>query len=327
MITKKFIEAFFHSKSNFPDRVIGFNFLYNETKEYNEYDTNKFDKTTIKWIKEKEVELRSRITYLTETNSSDNSVNIKEEFNVFEQLYEIQNTKKKWIDSVQNVQNSYNDYLTKMSGKKIKYIIISEAPLLKFSEDKFSCNYILDKNIQSAGSYRTAPFNAVNKILNENYEQKTNEIITADDLIRLCEENGIAFMDLVPIPLPELNTKLREHWSINQDYFIEDEKPRVITFLEIAFEYFLEKTNCTIDSDVKIALMMPPKTALGILNFFINDKNTGNQQLDEIKGKFIIENTNNDAKQFQDRSMRLHKAVVMSGAGGPNEDLIYNAFK
>ena len=54
MITKEFIEAFFHNKSKIDQRFIGFNFLYNETKEYNEYKTDKFDETTISWIKEKQ---------------------------------------------------------------------------------------------------------------------------------------------------------------------------------------------------------------------------------------------------------------------------------
>jgi hypothetical protein len=134
-------------------------------------------------------------------------------------------------------------------------------------------------------------------------------------------------MDLIPIPLPELNTKLRKHWSINEKYFIEENKPRVVTFLEIAFKYFLEKTKCKIDPNIKIALMMPPKSALGILNFFINGHVTDCNELNVLREKFIVVNNNCDAIEFPDRSMRLHKAVVMSGAGGPNEDLIYNAFK
>ena len=302
--------------------------MYNETKKnIKDYKDDGFEKNTLGWLKEKEADLRSRMQYLIATNSSENSVNINEDINLLEQLYEIQNTKNKWLDSVAHVQISYNLYLQQMKGTEIKYIIISEAPLLKFSKDKFSCNYILDKNIQSAGSYRTAPFNALNKILNKNYKQQTTNEISADDLITLCKTHGIAFMDLIPIPLPELNTKLREHWSINEKYFTEENKPRVVTFLEIAFKYFLEETKCIIDPNVKIALMMPPKSALGILNFFINGHGTDCNELNVLKEKFIVENNNCDAIEFPDRSMRLHKAVVMSGAGGPNEDLIYNAFK
>lgn len=327
MITKEFIEAFFHNKSKIDQRFIGFNFLYNETKEYNEYKTDKFDETTISWIKEKQEDLKSRITYLRATNSSENNENIYENIAVIENLLEVQKIKQTWLQTVNKVQKSYNEYLNEIKGKEIKYIIISEAPLLKFSEDQFSCNYILDKEIQSAGSYRTAPYHALNKILNENYNKEINNEISAEDLITLCKTYGIAFMDLIPIPLPELNTKLREHWSINQQYFIEQEKPRVITFLEIAFKYFIDKTKCEIDPNVKIALMMPPKTSLGILNFFINDKKTDCDALNKLKERFIIENKNIDAKEFPDRSMRLHKAVVMSGAGGPNEKLIYNVFK
>jgi hypothetical protein len=327
MITKEFIEAFFHNKSSIEDRFVGFNFLYNETKELKEYETTKFDETTIRWIKEKEADLRSRITYLTETKSLENYDNINENIAVINQLLESQFIKKSWLNTVRKVQESYCQYLNEMKYNNIKYIIVSEAPLLKFSEDQFSCNYILDKEIQSAGSYRTAPYHALNKILNENYNREINNEISADDLITLCKTYGIAFMDLIPIPLPELNTKLREHWSINQQYFIEQEKPRVITFLEIAFKYFIDNTECEIDPNVKIALMMPPKASLGILNFFINDKKTDCDALNKLKERFIVENKNIDAKEFQDRSMRLHKAVVMSGAGGPNEKLIYNVFK
>lgn len=327
MITKKFIEEFFHSKSNLSDRFIGFNFLYNETKEYNEYETSKFDKTTIKWIKEKEVELRSRIKYLTEPDSSENYRNINENILVINELLQSQDLKKSWLETVNNIQKTYGKYLNVMKDKKIKYIIISEAPLLKFSDNKFTCNYIFDENIHSAGSYRTAPFHALNKVLDKNNNKEIAKEISANDLINLFRENGVAFIDLIPLPLPELNTKLRENWSINKLYFTEGNKPRVVTFLEIAFKSFLVKTKCIIDPNVKIALMMPPKSALGILNFFINGHVTDCNELNVLKEKFIVVNNNCDAIEFPDRSMRLHKAVVMSGAGGPNEDLIYNAFK
>jgi hypothetical protein len=327
MITESFIEKFFQEKSNIQDRFIGFNFLYNETKEITDYNANEFDETTLSWIKEKEADLKFRLEYLKRTHSQENTVNIEENIHVIEGFFDFQKTKASWLKTVINVQNSYNEYLKEMKNIQINYIIISEAPLLKFSEEGFSCNYILDKKIKSAGSYRTAPFHALNRVLTNKYNRENTNEITASDLINFCKKNGIAFMDLIPIPLPELNTKLREHWSINPKYFIESEKPRVITFLEIAFEYFMNKTNCNIDPNVKIALMMPPKTSLGILNFFINDKKTSIQKLNDLSKSFIIENTNKDAKEFPDRLMRLHKAVVMSGAGGPNEELIYNAFK
>lgn len=272
MITKEFIEAFFAHKSEAEDRFIGFNFLYNETKGVDEYEKKNFDETTMSWIKKKENVLKSRIAYLNAIDPLENYVNISENIAVIEVLLEKQIIMKSWLETVKKVQKSYNEYLKEMNGTEIKYIIISEAPLLKFSKDQFSCNYILDKEIQSAGSYRTAPYHAINNIYNKDYVKEITKEISADDLITLCINYGIAFMDLIPIPLPELNTKLREHWSINQQYFIEAEKPRVITFLEIAFKYFIENTKCTIDPKVKIALMMPPKTSLGILNFFINDK-------------------------------------------------------
>ncbi len=327
MIKKSFIEKFFQKKSKIKDRFIGFNFLYNETKEITDYNADGFDDTTLSWIKEKEADLKSRLKYLQLTHSEENTVNIEENINVIKGFFDFQKTKNGWIETVKNVQNSYNEYLVEMKKKKINYIIISEAPLLKFSEGGFSCNYIFDKNIKSAGSYRTAPFHALNRVLNDKYNRENTNEITADDLINIFKENGIAFMDLIPIPLPELNTKLREHWSINSKYFIELEKPRVITFLEIAFENFMNQTGCAIDPNVKIALMMPPKTSLGIINFFINDKVTSIPELNKLRNIFIIENTNNDARDFPDRLMRLHKTVVMSGAGGPNEELIYNAFK
>lgn len=327
MINKQFIQDFLHQKSDFNERFTGFNFLYNETKAIECYKNNGFDDTTLRWIKEKGADLTSRLTYLQEIGSTENNVIIKEKIKVINELINIQSTKKSWIETVTKIQKSYDDYLEAMKKKEIKFIIISEAPLLNFSKDHFSCNYILDPDIKSAGSYRTAPFHALNRVITKNYNRENTIEIQANHLIKLCTDHGVAFMDLIPIPLPELNTKLREHWSINSKYFIESEKPRVITFLEIAFEYFMHKTNCDIGPNVKIALMMPPKTSLGILNYFINDKKTSIQKLNDLSKSFIIENTNEDAKEFPDRLMRLHKAVVMSGAGGPNEELIYNAFK
>lgn len=166
------------------------------------------------------------------------------------------------------------------------------------------------------------------KVINNGKEiERSNEGVTAEMLIQLCAEHGVAFMDLIPIALPELDTKLRENWSINKEYQI-DEKARVITFLEIAFEYFIDKTKCKISPQAKVALMMPPKTALGILNFFLDKGNNTNVvELNKLRESFVAVNSNSNARQFPDRALRLHKSVVMSGAGGPNEDLIYDAFK
>jgi ABC-type proline/glycine betaine transport system ATPase subunit len=118
MITKEFIEAFFHNKSSIEDRFVGFNFLYNETKELKEYETTKFDETTIRWIKEKEADLRSRITYLTETKSLENYDNINENIAVINQLLESQFIKKSWLNTVRKVQESYCQYLNEMKYNK-----------------------------------------------------------------------------------------------------------------------------------------------------------------------------------------------------------------
>lgn len=45
--------------------------------------------------------------------------------------------KKNWLKIVERVKASYDKYLESMKGKEIKYIIISEATLLKFLKDTF----------------------------------------------------------------------------------------------------------------------------------------------------------------------------------------------
>ncbi|MEY4604544.1 MAG: hypothetical protein RIT43_1836, partial [Bacteroidota bacterium] len=138
MITKQFIQDFLHKKSDINDRFIGFNFLYNETKEIKDYKTNGFDDTTLRWIKEKGADLKSRLTYLQEIGSTENNVIIEEKINVIDELFNIQSTKKSWIETVIKIQQSYGDYLKAMKEKEIKFIIISEAPLLNFSKNQFS---------------------------------------------------------------------------------------------------------------------------------------------------------------------------------------------
>ena len=67
--------------------------------------------------------------------------------------------------------------------------------------------------------------------------------------------------------------------------------------------------------------MMPPNTAMGIISYYLNGNKTGNNILDGLSNKFIIENTNFDVwnnKELKGIPVRLHRQIVMNGSGGPD---------
>jgi hypothetical protein len=315
-INKADIENFFWNVSEDRDqRIKLFNFIYNKTNAF--LKTDEFDKVTIDWIKKNE-EIWIKINELNDFFSVVNPDEIESDLKNI--------AKSSWLDTVNNIHRSYTNYLHFMKAKEINYLIISEAPLLNIDKGVFYSNYIFDETNLNGGSYRTAPFIAISKIA-DTYD-KTKKDVLASDLINVFEENGVGFMDLIPLPLPTIPTDLRKEWSTNKEYYI-DNIPRVVKFLEIAFEKLVNDTNCRFSSELKVALMMPPKTAMGIINFFINEKNKSliNQDLWNLRHHFIILNTNEDAQHFPDKCMRLHKSITMNGANHPCENLLENALK
>ncbi len=318
-VSMKEIEDFFWHKSERAKRFRMFNFLYEKTDEChkaNGFSTNTLDEAT-----KKIDELKSRLNTVNEALQQELEIQLDEQQLISEILTtaDKDQIKKQWEGIVEKIHKHYLSYLDKMKSKEIKYIIISEAPKLTIKEDQLNCNYIFDNENDQVGFYRDAPYHALGGI---NKEPKANDLITL-----YCAE-GVAFLDLVPIPLPELTTDLRSKWGFDENFNVGG-LPRSIVFLKIAFEYFLTKTSPTFNNP-KIALMMPPKTGSGIINFFMDKKNkTGLVELDDLRDQIIQENNNANILKYNipHTAWKLHKAICTNGANSPQENMIKNALE
>ncbi|MBM3455865.1 MAG: hypothetical protein FJX80_12075 [Bacteroidetes bacterium] len=323
-VIKEEINDFFWNKSDRGNRFRIFNFLYDKTD--GKHEENGFSYITKKEATKKIEELEGKLKTVNDALQAELSTQKEEQESFLEKLKNSvkksgkDKIKKEWLDIVEEIHYYYNNYLEQMKDKEINYLIISEAPKLtiKKNEDKLHCSYIFDETNDKVGFYRDEPYNALGG-------EKTDP--TACDLINLYVEKGVAFLDLAPIPLPELTTDLRYKWGFDQDYNVEG-RPRSIIFLEIAFEKFLKETNAKFNKNTKVALMMPPKTASGIIDFFMNIKNRTNcQELNELRLQFIQENNNENIVKYKipHTAWKLHKAICTNGANTPQETMIRNA--
>ncbi len=359
-MTKDSLNNFFYTESKPDERFKMFNFLCDETNA----DTNNgsFSDKFIEWIGRNSViankiggldnyyELKKNIKK-AKTNEDKATLNRNYQSNLKKSIDEIKGDLiKEWIDLVNINHKVYNNYLIKLFEKstEIKYVIISEAPMLTTKDYNgkivFDCKYIFSDSHDNIGSYRKVPFDAFQEI--NNCDQHKNDNPSANDLINVFVQNRVLFLDIIPLPLPKIESDLRKNWSTNTHYFINDE-PRVITFLRCSlafiFDFVKSQTGKEICfSDTKIALMMPSNSALGIINFYINLKEkmplkyslcrTINKTIDPFNGKIkniseIITRTNKeiDAKKVKEYSLRLHRQLAIGSQGGPELELLKHA--
>lgn len=291
------------------------------------HEENGFSKKTFEEATKKIEELKDKIKTVNKALQDELKPQLHEQESILEILEKSNKEesgkdeiKKEWLNIVTKIHEDYSHYLTQMKKIKINYLIISEAPKLTINEGNLHCNYIFDETNDKVGFYRDAPYHALGG-------EKTNP--TAHNLINLYVKEGVAFLDLVPIPLPELTTDLRFKWGFDEKYNVEG-LPRNIIFLEIAFKKFLEETKATFHKNTKIALMMPPKTESGIINFFMDeDKKTNCEKLNVLRPQFIKENTNANIVNYEipHTAWRLHKAICTNGANSPQENMIKNALE
>jgi hypothetical protein len=351
---------FFYNESEQTERFRMFNFLCASSKE--QYPDAAFSDKFIEWIGRKS-DIAKKIGVLD--NYYDFKKNLKKAKTKNDKVKLNRNYQKtlkpliqskqsdlidEWINLVESNHCAYIEYLNKLfeNSHIIKYVIISEAPMLTIKEDKknvlFDCKYIFSSEHEKVGSYRNVPFVAVQEI-NKSYNSN-NENPSALELIDVFVKNRVLFLDLIPLPLPKIDRNLRKNWSTNSDFFINNE-PRVITFLRCTlafiFKFVTEKTEKEICfSDAKIALMMPSNSALGIINFYINLKENmllkyglcrTVSKIDEpFNGKIkniseIITRTNKeiDARKLKEYSLRLHRQVAIGSQGGPELELLKHA--
>ncbi len=319
--SRKEIEDFFWIESERGNRFKIFNFLYDETD--GEHEENGFSEKTSGEATKKAKELETKLKIVNKGLQVELKTQLNDQDceNILNQENK-DKIKNEWLKIVTKIHYDYSVYLRGMRRwtKKINYLIISEAPKLTTKGGKLHCNYIFDNSNDEVGFYRNAPYHALGGI-------ETNP--KAHDLIKLYVEKGVAFLDLVPIPLPELTTDLRFKWGFDEKYNV-DALPRSIIFLEIAFEKFLKETNATFASNTKIALMMPPKTGSGIINFFMDENKKINcEKLNDLRKQFIQENTNENIVNYEipHTAWKLHKAICTNGANTPQENMIKNALE
>lgn len=180
-----------------------------------------------------------------------------------------------WINCFKTNHVHYNSYLNEIKNSVIDYLIICEAPPLKkpILKDKkyvLQSKYVFNCDDNNVGKYRSAPYDAIYGISNQGDPPAKRNTYSASSLINLFVENRVAFIDIISFPLP-LNKEHRNCLSNNMYYSIEQQTPRLISFMKMSFNYFFKRTNCNLSDQVKIAFMMPPTSCNGIKQYFMSN--------------------------------------------------------
>jgi len=299
-------------------RFRGFNFLYAETSHNHEYKKDGFSNETIKWIIQTCVELKEK---LLATSKHIDESDIKGEINVLSNFSNKENFIQ-WINCASSVSNARETYLNELikSNKPIKYLIISEAPPLSIQESSFFSNYVFLNNDNTKDIYRTVPFDAIREIENDN-ESLLNETSKGDDLIKFYVKHRVAFLDIIPIPLPTIATNLRKHWCTDLFYSIDGKTPRIIQFLNLSIIEFINKLRgVPFDTDLKIAFMAPTTISENIVKWLTIktfDKTTAsefwkifperlhNKNYDDLKGLIAVDGSHNPNKEKLKKAFEL----------------------
>ena len=214
------------------------------------------------------------------------------------------------------IKDVHKKYLIKLKGQPIKYIIIGEAPPFSFTKtqkarDKkihFKNNYILSK--KNAGIWQSS----IRGAFGIAEEEKGN---TPVKFIEGLVANNILFFDIIPVTLP-FSTDIRKGWI---DKRIEaDENPLLVSLLQLAIQKNID--GLTIDPNVKVAFVTPPKTSISIFDYY-SDKKLN--ITDEISVDITIINDNTTKKKYnvgQDIILPMYKANAMMGANAPSTELL-----
>ena len=220
-----------------------------------------------------------------------------------------------------NIKNAHNEYLSKLKARPIKYIIIGEAPPFSFTTTQkakeivleFKNNYILSK--KNAGIWQSS----IRGAFGIAQEEKGN---TPVKFIEGLVANNILFFDIIPVTLP-FSTDIRKGW-ISKEI---DNKPLLISLLDLAIKKNVDKLKeepdvLTIDPNVKVAFVTPPKTSISIFDYY-SDKKL--KITDEISVDITIINDNTTKKKYnvgQDIILPMYKANAMMGANAPSTELL-----
>lgn len=221
-----------------------------------------------------------------------------------------------WWECTKNlIKEKYREYLKEFKIlKKIKYIIVSEAPpgfkgftAATNPNNQTISNYIFGE--KPTGPYYNTPVDAFCSYRN------------GGDLKKCFAENGVAFVDLLPLPLP-LETGIRKSWSTSGKFRI-DNKPLPVVLLELALEEFF--SNCRIISSCKpkLALMMPPTMAFGIIDYYRDSKEDLLVRAPFFRA--IRLKNSHITEDFDNKIIYSAKRLAVSKSNNPNKDLLKTA--
>lgn len=247
-----------------------------------------------------------------------------------------------WKILIDRVQKDYKSYLKSLASDneeiKIKFLIVSEAPLLDLSDiSNPSCNYLLGgSNSEESTIYRSVPYHALKKLRNSVYNKTSTKVEIKDFRSCLLEE-GVAFIDLIEFPLPLISSAQRRLWSESSDFSVHENTPLTFTLFKFAFERLitsLEPNAVKLDPDLKVVLMMPPNTAMGIVGHlgknFDNVKNDLPYKLKTF-AKHIIRpfdpDSNNVFQPEVNPSFRQFRQIAINSSNNPSLNAFLHALK
>lgn len=247
----------------------------------------------------------------------------------------------KWGNITKRIHTQYGNYINNLSKNRlIKYLIVSEAPLLDISmPPNFKCKYIFGSDSECT-IYRSTPFHAFNKLKNENYSDTTTTRIKKIDFFKCMKDDNVAFMDLVPLPLPLIPTEVRRDWSFNEDFRIENGYPLSFSLFLMAFERFkikfkeCHKKTPKFNKKLKIIFMMPPKTSMGIIDYLAADVENRKKNLPmELQNHIgIIIRTNdisakNVSPALKELPLRQYRQVAVNYSNNPCIETFLHAIR
>ena len=222
------------------------------------------------------------------------------------------------IHGTTEIKKAHDKYLVALKKRKepIKYIIIGEAPPFSFTKTQkakkivldFKNNYILSK--KNARIWQSS----IRGAFGIAQEEKGN---TPVKFIEGLVANNILFFDIIPVTLP-FSTDIRTGW-IKQKI---NEKPLLVSLLELAIKKNVADEKIIIDPNVKVAFVTPPKTSISIFDYY-SDKKL--KITDEISVDITIINDNTTKKKYnvgQDIILPMYKANAMMGANAPSTELL-----
>jgi hypothetical protein len=248
---------------------------------------------------------------------------------------------KEWILLTADIHKKYFEYIEKLLDEnEFDYLIVSEAPLLSIPQRKkakLTCNYIFGEDNEST-IYRSTPYHALKKMDDNNYSSSSTSI-SKNDFQDLMKNKKVIFIDLIPMPLPSIPTKVRRDWSFDPDFQIEKDIPLTFTLFRLAFEwvdnYFKAKEKKINFSDnAKIVFMMPPKTSMGIIDFLAKDPTSGYNLLpDPLKhiAKVIYRTNHYSAKNnneaLKELPLRQFRQLAVNYSNNPCIETFLHSIK